>query len=260
MALRLPHSAARSSRVWQASRGEREVFLGQAVAGVQRLVGDVGAGLAEQRREQAGRSTGISSSCGRPAISSTGMPSRSGRGRGSNGSMARIRIAPASSARLLQQQRPGDVGAVGIAERERLLKAVGLAGARAAKSASSAVRCLKIVDVPDAFAAAAEEARHAVLEDLAARRQDARGRARSAAASGTRSFSSPPVPCSSRSGGEAGVLGRNEAMDEAEIGRGHAALMPPTQTTKGAGWSPRPAMMSPMCAPRSSFGCGTMRM
>ena len=75
---------------------------------------------------------------------------------------------------------------------------------------------LQIVEVPFAFAGPPEEARHAVFEHLAARRKQA-GAGRDPAASGNRSFSSPPVPCSRNSGRLAGCGRRDESMDEAEI-------------------------------------------
>jgi hypothetical protein len=72
--------------------------------------------------------------------------------------------------RLFQQQRPGDVGAVGITERDRLRHLVGRAGAPdEVGELNGALR--EIGNVPDAVGRAAEEPRQALLVHLAARRQ-----------------------------------------------------------------------------------------
>ena len=87
---------------------------------------------------------------------------------------------------------------------------------RSTKSASSPARTLQVLDVEDAFGEPPEEARHAVLEHLARAGSGASAPGASPP-SGSMSFSSPPVPCSSSSVGAPGLWAGLKTCDEAEI-------------------------------------------
>ena len=167
MALRLPELAAARKPFG----GELEVFLGQAVTRLQHFEGRVSAGLAEQRGEQPGllRRDQFVVPAGQHQdrkVGEVGQRPRVERQHGAHQDRAGERL------RLGEDHRPRDVGAVGVAERERRADPVGFAGALQEIDQLGGA-ALEVVDVPLAFAASAEEARHAVLEHLAARRQDA---------------------------------------------------------------------------------------
>ena len=124
-AVSLATIGAKSSGRGRATRAAslRGPRLGQAVAGAQHLVGHVGAGLAEQRGQQARAldRDQLVVACRRsaaPARRQVGQRPRIERQHGAQQDRA------GEQARLLEQQRPGDVGAVGIAERDRLRELV----------------------------------------------------------------------------------------------------------------------------------------
>ena len=132
----MPSGLPQSTAGRKPFRGELEVFAGQAMTGTQDLVSDVGASLAEQGRQQA-CALDRNESSSWAAISSTGMPLKSGRGRRSTAAWS-AQDRASERARLPQQQRPADVGAIGIAERDRLRQAI---GARARARSGQALRC-----------------------------------------------------------------------------------------------------------------------
>ena len=171
----LPQSSRRARKPF---RGKLEVLAGQAVAGTQHLVGDVGAGLAEQRGQQAraldrDEFVVVGRDQQHRDAAQIGQGARVERQHGAQqdraGERARLLAAAATRRcwrRWNSRARPASAG-----DRRRAR----CAGSRQARGAA-----LEIVDVPGAVGRAAEEARDAVLVDLAARRQRARGRARSA--------------------------------------------------------------------------------
>ena len=141
-----------------------------------------------------------------PERISTGLPARSGFGgfgerhHGADQDRAGERVG------AQQEQRGGDVGAVREAERDRRRKPIG--GARLGDEAGELVRpAAQVRLVEHALGKPAEEARHAVLAApfrAATRSAEPGATARPRA---KRSFSSPPVPCSSSSGGASAVAG-----------------------------------------------------
>ena len=113
------------------------------------------------------------------------------------GTIARKSTAPASTPGASSEQRARDVRTVrkSNCDDTRRIELVVRARFPRRTSASSSGTLPQIVEVEYPFRKPAEEPRHAVLEHLAAGAQDP-APGISSAASGTRSCSLPPVPCS----------------------------------------------------------------
>ena len=116
----------------------------------------------------------IGSAC--PDRISTGLPARSAFGGVRSGTIARSRMRAGQRLRPQQQHRGGDVGAVGDSRARSARRCRSACARRSTKSRELVRATAHVVLVEHAFGEPAEEARHAVLQHAAARRQQGRAR------------------------------------------------------------------------------------